>query len=623
MQLPREWIGLALVILGLARAALLVAHDPLVGYGNQYDMIRTSACLGLFPDLPDPARYQPHPEAPIPDYKVQDVRRDLCYPSTEVAIVTATVSIARAAGLGKEIFKLQWVGFAKLALFAITALALAWAFHPHPAAALFHGVIVFVLLCDPVVTLWYNTFYTEFGAIWSLYAAIAAIAALAITERGAIPLTVMLVAALAGLAFSREQLALLPPAIALVSWPWLWQRSPHLTVAAFGVALVAATVNFELVPRPAEVKQADRADAYLGVVLPAVSDRKAAMKLLELPEQCEPLVGASWSRQRGDSISTACPEALKLSSVDFLLVGRLEPAALGRVAARVLPATQEIAPANVGTLAGGKDVPVNGLPWWLASPVHAMVWRLPLSVYVSMVIAAALAAPVALLGAFGWARPSRTQHGVQLLLAMLFGGIVIYAFVTTAFGDGLHEASRHFIPGNLAMLAAWIGLVFAVPSLVMRWIEAPKERMLEMGGAVLGLAALAVGTSYATGWGRAQPLAFGAIDEPAGRQVAPGAPLKVQGWAVDPAGIESVTVVLGKLERSATLGQATDRVKRALPAYPDANVAGFATEFTAAEIGHAGSAEPVTMRVLAKSRAGPAMEIDRRQLVIPQLVFSQ
>jgi hypothetical protein len=623
LQLPREWIGLALVILGLARAALLVAHDPLVGYGSGEDMVRSGACLGLFPDLPEPARLQAHPEAPIPDYKVQDVRRELCYPSTEIAIDAATLSITRATGLGKEIVRLQWVGFVKLALLAITALVLAWAFHPHPGAALFHGVVVFVLLSDSIATLWYNTLYTEFAVIWALYAAISAIAALAITERRAIPLTAVLVTALGALAFSREQFALLAPLIVLVSWPWLWQRSPHLTVAAFGVALIAATVNFELVPRPAEVKQADRADTYLGVVLPAVSDTKAAMTQLGLPEQCEPMIGATWSRQRGDSIATVCPEALKLSSIDYLRMGRLEPAALGRAASRVLPATQEMTPPDVGTLAGGKDVPINGLPWWLRSPVHAIAWRLPLFVYVSMVIATALAAPIALLGALGWARPSRTQHGVQLLLAMLFGGIVIYAFITTAFGDGLHEASRHFLPGSLAMWAAWIGFVFAVPSLVLRWIEAPKERMFEMVAAVLGVAALAVGTSYAIGWGRVQPLAIGVLDEPAGRQVAPGAALKVRGWAIDPAGVESVTVVLGKIERAATLGQATDRAKRTFPSYPHADVAGFATEFTAAEIGQAGSADPVAMRVLVKSRAGPTMEIDRRRLVIPQLVFSQ
>ena len=621
MQLPRQWIGLALVILGIARAALLVAHDPLVGYASQQDMVRTSACLGLFPDVPEPARAQPQPRAPIDAYKPQDVRRELCYPSTEVFIGAATVSILRAAGIGKESFRLQWIGFAKLAIFAIAALILAWAFHPHPAAALFHGVIVFVLLSDPVVTLWFNTFYTEFAAIWAVYAAISAIAALAITERGAIPLTMVLVSALAALAFSRAQFALLAPAIALVSWPWLWQRSPHLTVAAFGVALVASMVAFELLPHPVEVTSANRANAYLGVVLPASGDPKAAMATIGLPDRCEPMVGASWARQRGENLADVCPEALKLSSVDFVGLARTEPATLGRVAARVLPATQEIAPPNLGTLAGGEAVAINALPWWLASPIHAISWRLPLVAYVTMVLVAMLAAPISLLGALGWARPSRTQHGTEILVAMLLGGVAIYSLVTTAFGSGLEEASRRFIVGGLAVYAGWIGVVFAIPSLVLRWKEAPKERALEMVASLLAIAAIVTGVHYAIQWSRAQPLAIGALDKPATKDIAAGTALKVEGWAIDPSGVDAVTIQLGKLQKPATLGRATERLKLAYPAYPGADAAGFDAEFTAAEMGQVASDEMVTLRVFAKSGAGPVMEIDRRRLVVPQLVF--
>jgi len=614
VRIPREWIGLALVVLAIARAALLVAHDPLVGYAGQVDMVRTGACMGLFPALPEPSRYEAHPAAPLTEYRTQDVRKDLCYPSTEIVIVAATMGAAHALGAGKDGIRLQWVGFAKLALFALTALVLAWALHPHPAASLLHGAIVFALLSDPVVTLWFNTLYTEFGVIWSLYASITAIAALAITERGAIPLTLVLVASLAGLAFSREQFALLAPAIALVSWPWLWQRSPHLTVAAFGVALVCSMISFELVPHPAEVKLADRADAYLGMVLPAASDPKAAMAALGLPPRCEAMIGASWHRQRGVAIADACPEALKLTSVDFLRVGSVEPAALGRAAARALPATQEIVPPAVGTLAGGQGVAVNALPWWLFSPLHAVVWRLPLMAYAWLVLAAAFAAPLALLAAFGWARPSRTQHGTPLLVAMLLGGVATYTFATTIFGDGWNEASRHFIPGSLAVYAAWIGLLFAAPSLAMRWIEAPKERVLEMVAAALAIAAIAAGAGYAIGWARAQPLAVGAIEEPSGRSASPGSALSVRGWAIDPAGVESVTIELGNVSRTVAVDKSTPRVKLAFPSYPDAAGAGFAAEFTAAELARAGAPEPIILRAVARSRAGPSMEVDRRSL---------
>ena len=614
MQLPREWIGLALVVLGIARAALLVAHDPLVGYGSQQDMIRSSACLGLFPDLPEPVRLQAHPEAPLAAYKVQDVHRELCYASSEILIDAATVSLVRATGAGKDTFRLQWIGLAKLALFALTALVLAWAFHPHPAAALFHGVIVFALLSDPVVTLWFNTLDTEFTVTWSVYAAISAIAALAITERRAIPLTAILVASLATLAFSREQFALLAPTIALVSWPWLWQRSPHLTVAAFGVALVASMIAYELVPRPAEVKMVNRADAYLGVVIPAASDTKRAMATLGLPEHCEPVVGASWYRARGETLKDACPEVFKLSSVDFLRLGSAQPDALGRAVARVLPATQELSPPYLGVLEGGSGTQVNELPWWLVSPLHAIVWRLPLAAYVILVLVVVVAAPLALLGALGWARPSRTQHGTELLVAMLLAGVAIYSLVTTTFGDGLNESARHFLPGSLAVYAAWIGLLFALPSLALRWIAAPRDCILEMVAAVFAVVAIGMACKVSLGWATAQPLVVGALDAPASRIVAPGAPLQLRGWAVDPSGVESVVVEAGTLHRDAKVSESSPVSKRAFPGYPDSDGAGFSLELSAADLAQAGAPEPLTLRVLAKSRAGPTMEVDRRRL---------
>jgi hypothetical protein len=614
LQLPREWIGLALVILGIARAALLVGHDPVVGYANQYDMIRTSACLGLFPALPEPQRYEAHPEAPLPRYKVEAVRPDICYPSSEIIVAAVTVSLTRAMGIASDGVKLQWIGFAKLGLLAATALVIAWTLHRHPPAALLHGIIIFALLCDPMVTLWFNSLYTEFAVTWALYAVIAAITALAITERGAIPLTLVLISALGALAFSREQFALLAPFLVVLSWPWLWQRSPHLTVAAFGVALIASLIAFELVPHPPTVKMVNRADTYLGLVVPAASDTKRAMETLGLPEHCEPLVGASWYLQRGETLTDACPEVLKLSSVAFLKVAAVEPEIMPRSLARVLPATQELSPPYLGVLEGGKGVQVNELPWWLASPLHAIVWRLPLFAYVTMVLAVIAAVPLAFLGALGWARPSRTQHGTELLLAMLLGGVATYALVTTTFGDGLSEAARHFIPGSLAVYAAWIALFFALPSLLMRWIAAPKAGILEMVAAVVAVIAIGFACRVSINWAGAQPLALGTLDNPPSRFVAPGAPLVLEGWAIDPAGIASVTVEAGTLRREAKLDGNSPRLKRSFPGYPDSDAAGYSLTLSPEDLTKAGAPDPVTLRILAKSRAGPTLEIDRRRL---------
>src|SRR6266480_4398775 len=57
---------LAFVLIGIGawRVYAVVGAAPVLGYANQFDMGRISACVGLWPDLSPAARLQAHPEAP-------------------------------------------------------------------------------------------------------------------------------------------------------------------------------------------------------------------------------------------------------------------------------------------------------------------------------------------------------------------------------------------------------------------------------------------------------------------------------------------------------------------------------------------------------------------------------
>jgi hypothetical protein len=160
----KQWVGMILILLGLARAALVVMQDPMAGYANQYDMHRTSACIGFFPAA-EAAATVATPEAPISRYAIAS-RTDGCYQSAEVGIAAVAVAIARATGADPGRISLKYVGYVKLAVLFATALLLAWLLRDHPAASATHGLVVLLILADPVVTLWMNTLYTEFATIW-------------------------------------------------------------------------------------------------------------------------------------------------------------------------------------------------------------------------------------------------------------------------------------------------------------------------------------------------------------------------------------------------------------------------------------------------------------------------
>ena len=615
MEFLRQWIGIILILAGLARAGVVVLHEPLVGYANQYDMHRTSACLGLFP-ADEAATKTGTPEAPISLFAMGS-RTDGCYQSAEVAIAATAVAIARATGRDTTHFRLQWVGYVKLALLFLTAFAFAWLLRDHPAGSAVHGLIVLLVLSDPVVTLWMNTLYTEFATIWSLYLVIGAASVIAVYDRMSLLGWLMLAVGLVVLAVAREQFALLGPAMVLAAWPWLWHSSTRLTVTVFVISLAMAFVGLYVLPRPQAIAMANRADTYLNLVLPASSSATRGLAILGLPDKCEPLIGASWYRQRGESIDKACPEVFRLSSFAFLKFASDEPMALARASARALPSAQGVAPTYLGVLESQRGKSIDDLPWWAFSPLRALDAMLPSAVFVALTLATFMLAPAGLV-ALVVLRRWRGDPLAPLLLAMLLGGTAIYAFATSIVGDGVNELARHYLPGSLAMYVALVAALGGLGVLAMRWKEAPKEAPLELGVGAAVIAGSVFACITAMAWMASQPRGIGVLDQPPGRQVSAGG-VQLRGWALDPSGVDSVKVRVGTLERAARFGDPTQplgmlSVARIFPGFPDAQHAYFALDLTRDDLTQAGAPNPLTMRVLVQGKNGALTEIDRRNL---------
>src|SRR2546421_4792781 len=91
-------VGTLLVALAFARMAALVLHDPLLGFANQYDMVRTGACVGLYPDLPPGKRDAATPDAPLEQYRLGARHADACYWGSEALLAGAVVAGHRLFG---------------------------------------------------------------------------------------------------------------------------------------------------------------------------------------------------------------------------------------------------------------------------------------------------------------------------------------------------------------------------------------------------------------------------------------------------------------------------------------------------------------------------------------------
>src|SRR5689334_24362458 len=117
-------------------------------------MIRTGACVGLYPDLPPDKRDAATPEAPLERYRLAERNPAECRWGTEAVLAGVVALKHRLFGVSGESFPaLRELGLLKAGLLAAAMLALAIALWPSPAASLLHGLTAAAVIADPVTTL--------------------------------------------------------------------------------------------------------------------------------------------------------------------------------------------------------------------------------------------------------------------------------------------------------------------------------------------------------------------------------------------------------------------------------------------------------------------------------------
>ncbi|MEP7068699.1 MAG: hypothetical protein ABI789_05635 [Usitatibacter sp.] len=591
-------IAFALLALGLLRAVLIVVHEPVLGYGDQSDMHRTADCLGIEP-IAAPRKpgemVRPHTL-----YHTAGFKSAGCYVSSGALMAAPVVLAFGIASIASDepeiLIPLRAFGVFTLSLFAFVALYVALSLRPHPVACVVHATLFFLLVCDPVSTLWLNTLYPEPAALLGAYGAVA-FTAVVVLEGGRVRSHWWLLgASLMVLGFAREQFCYLPLALVAVAAPVLLTRSRRKTWTLAGVAAIIAVAQVLLGPlRPDYVSPVNRVNAYLGSILAASSDEEETLDHLGLPSRCAAMSGTTWEARHGEKLEIVCPEVLKISSFAFLKLVPTEPLTLLRVISRVLPAAESIVPGYLGLAAAGPIRSVADLPPRAMSFI-ALMSKAPSMVFATIVVTLIVAFPV-LVWWMVWTirnEPAFCALPVAFTLLVAIGG---YTIATTAFGDSIAGAARHNWLGALATMAA-VGLL----PLVVWQLSGDILRGRIALAATLGVILLASGWLL---WTQHQPLAIGALDKMVEEK---GRLLEVSGWALDPWGVRRVyATVGGGPQNEGTRGIERRDLEATYPGYPEAVSGGY-------QITLASSAwrEGELLRVYVESRQGAITEIDRR-----------
>jgi hypothetical protein len=620
-------VAVALIVAGAWRLHTIVGATPMLGYANQYDMARTSACVGLWPDLPAPARFEAHPQAPLSRYVRLDERSDACYPSSELAFVAPAIA---AVSVGEAV-DLRRIGLFKATLLLALALAFTLLLQSRPGWALLHAALFAIVICDPLNTLWLNTLYTEFAALFFLYASIVLLVAIAAREFLDDAPNRWLVAAfalcLAGLGLSRQQHLLLPLLLSLPAVVSLWNPARRSALAILAIAALVAIAQAGSIERNPTIVAANNTDVVLGALLPASLDPVRTANRLGLPERCLQSMGASWYVTMGESLTQSCPEASSVSRLRQGWLVLVEPLTALRAWLRGLPQLQDWRLGYMGTVegrdyAGAEAVrAVGGAAAFSVAPVvTALPWSIFLFGLTASFVLLVVGVSVVLVAAM------RGRRAPLALALYALTASAWYSIATAIGGDGYVEVPRHAqlaapcLYAAAVLLAARLVAPLAAPLWVL--LGGSARALVRAALAALTYAAIALGVAAALqplvrAAMAAVPMALGVVDLPARNVVAAG-PVAISGWALDPQGVAAVEIVTDSGEVITATphlpysGARGESLELYYPSYPEVARAGFVARLPARLL----DSGAVALRTLVVSGTGVRTEIDRRRLVV-------
>jgi hypothetical protein len=595
-----KFLTIALLVLGAARASLLVFDEPVTGYANQFDMKRISACLGVWPVTDQNPRAM-SPAAPFAAYEWGETDEAFCQPGTEVLLAGLVTGLAGI--FSPDYIDIRWVGGTKLILLLLIAISLHLTMRQSPYFVFAHALVFALVICDPMNTLFANSFYSETGALLGAYLAIGAAIAIVLQDHFRVHSVLLWLVGLALLGGSRVQHLLLPLILFLLLVITLRKVPGYFWVTSLLLSAAVIFLQFGLQGQKTSIDDANRINTVFGTILPAHPEPGQLAERLGLPENCADLANTSWYLKRGRNHREDCPEAFELSRAKIIMVFVQEPAAgvqllfraLYQTGAWRLPYVGEVANASFKKAGGVNGLSIAGLLTGISFSVYVILYLLPvwLGICAFMVPLGRKPGTSAELRAFA------------MTLSML-AGLVMVVNATALFGDGFSEYGRHAHLAQNACAAAWLLMLVAVLQLSRRTrprghYPAKTPMRFALAGSVIMILAVPVLIPKLA-------LGYGVLNEPVDERV-PGSEVLLSGWVAEPNGVERVEVI----NQNGVVTPLPHRGSRALrPYFP---IGELPAEFSAVLKMGENEADR-TFRIVVTSKSGQKTTIDRRFMSI-------
>ncbi|NBC31524.1 MAG: hypothetical protein GVY13_02495 [Alphaproteobacteria bacterium] len=456
-----------MLVFGLVRGALLIQHEPLLGYANNFDFFRAQTCLGVWQMRDDGLPvHEASPERPLTWYNIVESGPDWgnCHYSSDLLPTGMAVvyAAARAALAGRDSIETRDIGTFLLLLHAATATGLAvWLCRrQQPCLAMVFAALFALFVMDPVNTLFLNTFYQEKSAL--LFALAAGTLAVAGIGQPLRPVAACVFGAtLVLLGTSKFQHFLLPSVFVIafgMAW-WLSRRAAMrrlFAVSAIAACLVIVVQGSNRAFLFHEtIGRANATNAYLYSIMGESPDPVHTARVLGLPDRCAAYAGMNWWAPALNPVHP-CPEVFDIPRLRIFALVAQDPETVVNLLRAGIMLQQPWFMPEVGQVA---EASYARLPETIPTLARAVA-RLPVSIYALLYVLPGLAA----IGSVLWLALRRRDREPVLFptVVLLLAGQFYYVFLSVLFGDGYADLVKQSnllftTQGALLLtLAAWL-----------------------------------------------------------------------------------------------------------------------------------------------------------------------
>lgn len=449
-----------LVAFTLVKVLITSFSSPIYGYGNNWDFVRQSSCIGLWQSYPDKDKTTANPKAPVNSLKYDGEKQlRLCVRSADNVFPMLALLIHE---------KGDHVDFREIAFWKVTSLIfvliLLLHFFKTSKQSLTVGLTFFLVFSDLVNLAYINTLYTEFSVLVAGFCSMLVIVKYCTTKgKPSNYFFCFSVFCIIWLGFSKQQympLALFLGALLsiLLLWRWRgWVSSISVLVVVLAIPLISQEINaVKKSDIVRAISHANATDTFLWAVLPEARDQDKALAILGLPASCRAGIGKSWY-DGGVQENHPCPSVLNLSRIKLIGLFVLDPSTFAVPVWKTLKLMQPLYHPDLGYLEDTKMAETFEYKFLYFSSLSSVLSRLtPNNFAILSLVCMGLGLIFFGLTIIKLAVGKLADSVPSVLLGV--GGITItYSICSSVFGDGYADVPKHgvmFIVGVSFQLAA-------------------------------------------------------------------------------------------------------------------------------------------------------------------------